>query len=68
MHCKSTEARQTRAILIAVKQPAAAFECEPAHIILVHYGSSPLPPRRTDIGPDGRVIHVSYIRYVEAEV
>ena len=52
------------------KEPAAPLECEPepVHVVMHWYGSGPLPPRRVDIGPDGRVIHVSYIRYVEAEV
>jgi len=54
------------------KEPAAAIECEPepepVHVVLFWYGDGSLPPRRVDIGPDGRVIHVSYIRYVEAEV
>ena len=49
------------------KEPAAALECgpEPAHIILIHYGDGSLPPRRTDIGPDGTKIYVSYVRYAE---
>jgi hypothetical protein len=51
----------------AEKEPAAALECgpEPAHIILIHYGDGSLPPRRTDIGPDGTKIYVSYVRYAE---